>query len=129
MGDGSEMAMASLVQKAGGEGSAAWALPQEKGAGRAERAERRASKRKAVDELESPTPKVAKRARGRVSVNKNPSFQKSMADMAGSHATTRFTIDEGWEGTIGVRLNWTTRAIVQLAPYAERLAYRAAQGP
>ncbi|KAG6838467.1 hypothetical protein C0991_011453, partial [Blastosporella zonata] len=52
-----------------------------------------------------------------------------MADMAGSHPTTRFTIDEGWEGTIGVRLNWTTRAIVQLAPYAERLAYRAAQGP
>ncbi|KAG6847255.1 hypothetical protein C0991_002179, partial [Blastosporella zonata] len=87
MGDGGEMAMASSVQKAGGEGSAAWASPQEKGAGRAERAKRRASKRKAVDELESPTPKVAKRARGRVSVNKNPSFQKSMADMAGSHAT------------------------------------------
>ncbi|KAG6851482.1 hypothetical protein C0991_008679, partial [Blastosporella zonata] len=82
-----------------------------------------------VDDLESPTPKVAKRAGGRrPSVNQNPSFQKTMADMAGSHATTRFTVDEGWEGTIGVHLNWTTRAVVKLAPYAERLAYRAAQG-
>ncbi|KAG6835328.1 hypothetical protein C0991_004104, partial [Blastosporella zonata] len=41
-----------------------------------------------VDDLESPTPKVAKRAGGRrPSVNQNPSFQKTMADMAGSHAT------------------------------------------
>ncbi|KAG6859065.1 hypothetical protein C0991_001431, partial [Blastosporella zonata] len=47
MGDGGEMAMASSVQKAGDEVSAAWASPQEKGTGRAKRAERRASKRKA----------------------------------------------------------------------------------
>ncbi|KAG6838028.1 hypothetical protein C0991_002544, partial [Blastosporella zonata] len=37
--------------------------------------------------------------------------------------------DVEWAGTIGVCLNWTTRAVVKLAPYAERLAYRAAQGP
>ncbi|KAG6839247.1 hypothetical protein C0991_004407 [Blastosporella zonata] len=81
-----------------------------------------------VDDLESPSPKVTKRTPGRVSVNKNLSFWTSMDDMAGSHATTRFTVDEGWEGTIGVHLNWTTRAVVKLAPYAERLAYQAAQG-
>ncbi|KAG6838428.1 hypothetical protein C0991_011707, partial [Blastosporella zonata] len=130
IGDGGEMAMASSAQEAKAEARAAWALLQDKGTGRAERAKSRASKQKAVDDLESPTPKVAKRAGGRrPSVNQNPSFQKTMADMAGSHATTRFTVDEGWEGTIGVCLNWTTRAVVKLAPYAERLAYRAAQGP
>ncbi|KAG6838466.1 hypothetical protein C0991_011452, partial [Blastosporella zonata] len=48
VGDSSEAAIASSVRKVGGKGSAAWASPQEKGAGRAERAERRASKRKAV---------------------------------------------------------------------------------
>ncbi|KAG6851431.1 hypothetical protein C0991_009221, partial [Blastosporella zonata] len=80
--------MASSAQKAEAKARAAWASLQEKGTGRAERAERRASKRKAVDDLESPTPKVAKRAGGRrPSVNQNPSFQKTMADMAGSHAT------------------------------------------
>ncbi|KAG6863052.1 hypothetical protein C0991_008554 [Blastosporella zonata] len=41
----------------------------------------------------------------------------------------QFMVDEGWEGTIGVCLNWTTQAVVKLAPYAERLAYQAAQGP
>ncbi|KAG6862801.1 hypothetical protein C0991_010105, partial [Blastosporella zonata] len=40
-----------------------------------------------VDDLESPMPKVAKWAKGHVFVNQNPSFQKTMADMAGSHAT------------------------------------------
>ncbi|KAG6839322.1 hypothetical protein C0991_003690 [Blastosporella zonata] len=128
MGDDGEMEMASLAQKAKAKASAAWALFQDKGTRRAKRAKRRASKQKAVNDLESPMPKVAKRARGRVSVNQNLSFQKTMADMAGSHATTRFTVDEGWEGTIGVRLNWMTRAVVKLAPYAERLAYWAAQG-
>ncbi|KAG6859105.1 hypothetical protein C0991_001349, partial [Blastosporella zonata] len=85
MGDDGEM-----EKKAEAEASTAWALSQDKGTGRtgrAERAERRASKRKAVNDLESPTPKVAKRARGRISVNQNPSFQKTMADMVGSHAT------------------------------------------
>ncbi|KAG6838938.1 hypothetical protein C0991_007151 [Blastosporella zonata] len=52
-----------------------------------------------------------------------------MADMAGSHPTTRNLVDEGLERTIGVCLNWTTRAVIKLTPYAERLAYRAAQGP
>ncbi|KAG6838482.1 hypothetical protein C0991_011263, partial [Blastosporella zonata] len=128
MGDDGEMELASLVEKAKAKASAAWASVQDKGTGRAKRAKRRASKQKAVNDLESPTPKVAKWAKGHVSVNQNLSFQKTMADMAGSHATTRFTVDEGWEGTIGVRLNWTTRAVVKLAPYAERLAYWAAQG-
>ncbi|KAG6847103.1 hypothetical protein C0991_002341, partial [Blastosporella zonata] len=51
-----------------------------------------------------------------------------MADMAGSHATTRNLVNEGLEGTIRVRLKWTTWAVVKLTPYTERLAYRAAQG-
>ncbi|KAG6858904.1 hypothetical protein C0991_001745, partial [Blastosporella zonata] len=90
MGDDGEMEKASLAEKAKAEASAAWALSQDKGSGRtvrAERAERRASKRKAVNDLESPTPKVAKWAKGHISVNQNPSFQKTMANMAGSHAT------------------------------------------
>ncbi|KAG6851803.1 hypothetical protein C0991_005873, partial [Blastosporella zonata] len=128
MGDDGEMELASLVEKAKAKASAAWASVQDKGTGRAKRAKRRVSKQKAVNDLESPMPKVAKRAKGHVSVNQNPSFQKTMANMAGSHATTRFTVDEGWEGTIGVCLNWMTQAIVKLALYAERLAYQAAQG-
>ncbi|KAG6838291.1 hypothetical protein C0991_010234, partial [Blastosporella zonata] len=47
IGDGGEMAMASSAQKAKAEARAAWASFQEKGTGRAERAERRVSKRKA----------------------------------------------------------------------------------
>ncbi|KAG6839640.1 hypothetical protein C0991_000596, partial [Blastosporella zonata] len=82
-----------------------------------------------VTDLDSPSPPVAKRARGCGSVNKNPLFQKSMADLVGSHPTTRILVDEGLEGTIGVRLNWTTWAVVKLAPYPERLAYQATQGP
>ncbi|KAG6839197.1 hypothetical protein C0991_004972, partial [Blastosporella zonata] len=67
MGDNGETEMASLAQKAKAEASAAWALFQDKGTRRAKRAKRRASKQKAVNDLESPMPKVAKWARERVS--------------------------------------------------------------
>ncbi|KAG6847085.1 hypothetical protein C0991_002363 [Blastosporella zonata] len=48
IGDGGEMAMASSAQEAEAEARAAWALLQDKGTGRAERAKSRASKQKAV---------------------------------------------------------------------------------
>ncbi|KAG6838795.1 hypothetical protein C0991_008386, partial [Blastosporella zonata] len=51
MGDDGEMEMASLAEKAKAEASAAWALFQDKGTGRAGRAERRASKQKVVSVL------------------------------------------------------------------------------
>ncbi|KAG6839048.1 hypothetical protein C0991_006354 [Blastosporella zonata] len=44
MGDDGEMELASLVEKAEAKASAAWALIQDKGTGRAKRAKRRASK-------------------------------------------------------------------------------------
>ncbi|KAG6863968.1 hypothetical protein C0991_001504 [Blastosporella zonata] len=116
-GDEGTMEMVSLALKAKAKARAAWALFQVEGT---KRAERQASRQ---------LPKVTKRAGGHGTVNQNPSFQKSMANLAGLHPTTRFLVDEGLEGTIGVCLNWTTRAVVKLAPYAERLAYQATQGP
>ncbi|KAG6839395.1 hypothetical protein C0991_002983 [Blastosporella zonata] len=87
MEDKGGMDLASAAVKAEEDARAAWALFQAEGTERAKRAKRQASKRKAVDNLESPSPKVAKQAAGWGSVNKNPSFWKTLADMAGSHAT------------------------------------------
>ncbi|KAG6864126.1 hypothetical protein C0991_012261 [Blastosporella zonata] len=113
MEDKGGMDLASMAVKAEQDARAAWALFWEERTKRAKRAKRRAGKCKAfvlqVNNLEPPLPKVAKQA--------------------GGQGSMRFLVDEGLEGTIGVHLNWTTWAVVKLAPYAERLAYRAAQGP
>ncbi|KAG6852344.1 hypothetical protein C0991_000514, partial [Blastosporella zonata] len=81
MGNGGMMEMVSSALKAKAKARAAWALFQAEGTERAKRAKSWASKHKAVNDLESPSPKVIKQAGGRGAVNQNPSFQKTMPDM------------------------------------------------
>ncbi|KAG6862987.1 hypothetical protein C0991_008991 [Blastosporella zonata] len=54
---------------------------------------------------------------------------KAMVDISGAHATDKDSVDEGLEGNIAVRVWWSTRALVRLAPHDERLEFRAAEGP
>ncbi|KAG6850222.1 hypothetical protein C0991_010561 [Blastosporella zonata] len=52
-----------------------------------------------------------------------------MVDISAAHATDKDLVDEGLEGDIAVRMRWSTRAVVRLAPHSERLEFREAEGP
>ncbi|KAG6838884.1 hypothetical protein C0991_007691, partial [Blastosporella zonata] len=54
---------------------------------------------------------------------------KAMVDILAAHATDKDLVDEGMEGDIAVCIQWSTRAIVKLAPHSKRLEFREAKGP
>ncbi|KAG6839086.1 hypothetical protein C0991_006125 [Blastosporella zonata] len=69
--------------------------------------------------------KVSKTGSGQPST-KQP---KTMVDILAAHVTDKDLVDEGLEGDIAVRMRWSTRAVVRLAPHSERLEFREAEGP
>ncbi|KAG6839025.1 hypothetical protein C0991_006503, partial [Blastosporella zonata] len=54
---------------------------------------------------------------------------KAMVDISAAHATDKDSVDEGLEGDIAVRVRWSTRALVRLAPHGERIEFWEAEGP
>ncbi|KAG6839013.1 hypothetical protein C0991_006591, partial [Blastosporella zonata] len=54
---------------------------------------------------------------------------KTMVDILAAHATDKDSVDEGLEGDIAVRMQWSTRALVRLAPHGERVEFWEAEGP
>ncbi|KAG6839180.1 hypothetical protein C0991_005172 [Blastosporella zonata] len=54
---------------------------------------------------------------------------KAMVDISAAHATDKDSVDEGLEGDITVRVQWSTRALVRLAPHGERVEFQEAEGP
>ncbi|KAG6863786.1 hypothetical protein C0991_003225 [Blastosporella zonata] len=54
---------------------------------------------------------------------------KAMVDILGAHATDKDLVDEGLEGDIAVQVQWSTRALVRLAPHGERVEFWEAEGP
>ncbi|KAG6858419.1 hypothetical protein C0991_002825, partial [Blastosporella zonata] len=54
---------------------------------------------------------------------------KAPVDISGAHATDKDSVDEGLEGDIAVRVRWSTRALVRLAPHGERVEFWEAKGP
>ncbi|KAG6838787.1 hypothetical protein C0991_008461, partial [Blastosporella zonata] len=69
--------------------------------------------------------KVSKTGSGQPSTKQ----AKVPVDISGAHATDKDSVDEGLEGSIAVRVRWSTRAIVKLAPHSERLEFLEAEGP
>ncbi|KAG6838790.1 hypothetical protein C0991_005872, partial [Blastosporella zonata] len=69
--------------------------------------------------------KISKTGSGQPSA-KQP---KAMIDILAAHATDKDSVDEGLEGDIAVRVQWSTRALVRLAPHGERVEFREAEGP
>ncbi|KAG6863447.1 hypothetical protein C0991_005737 [Blastosporella zonata] len=54
---------------------------------------------------------------------------KAPIDILVAHATDKDSVDKGLEGDIVVRVRWSTRAIVRLAPHSERLEFQEVEGP
>ncbi|KAG6851794.1 hypothetical protein C0991_005907 [Blastosporella zonata] len=54
---------------------------------------------------------------------------KALVDILGAHATDKDLVDKGLEGDIAVRVQWSMRALVRLAPHGKRVEFRAAEGP
>ncbi|KAG6863338.1 hypothetical protein C0991_006621 [Blastosporella zonata] len=69
--------------------------------------------------------KISKTRSGQPSVTQ----PKAMIDISAAHATDKDSVDEGLEGDIAVRVQWSTRALVRLAPHGERVEFREAEGP
>ncbi|KAG6863221.1 hypothetical protein C0991_007346 [Blastosporella zonata] len=69
--------------------------------------------------------KVSKTGSGQPSTKQ----AKAPVDISGAHATDKDSVDEGLGGDIAVRVRWSTRAIVKLAPHSERLEFLEAEGP
>ncbi|KAG6838873.1 hypothetical protein C0991_007772 [Blastosporella zonata] len=69
--------------------------------------------------------KVSKTGSGQPSAK----LAKVPVDILGAHATDKDSVDEGLEGDIAVRVRWSTRALVRLAPHGERLEFRETEGP
>ncbi|KAG6850885.1 hypothetical protein C0991_009965 [Blastosporella zonata] len=69
--------------------------------------------------------KVSKTGSGQPSTKQ----AKVPIDILGAHATDKDSVDKGLEGSIAVRVRWSTRAIVKLAPHSERLECLEAEGP
>ncbi|KAG6852035.1 hypothetical protein C0991_003731 [Blastosporella zonata] len=69
--------------------------------------------------------KVSKTGSGQPSTKQ----AKALVDISAAHATDKDLVDEGLEGDIAVRMQWSTRALVQLAPHGERVEFREAEGP
>ncbi|KAG6849767.1 hypothetical protein C0991_011079, partial [Blastosporella zonata] len=69
--------------------------------------------------------KVSKTGSGQPSTKQ----AKVPVDISGAHVTDKDLVDEGLEGDIAVRVRWSTRALVRLAPHGERVEFREAEGP
>ncbi|KAG6839095.1 hypothetical protein C0991_005853 [Blastosporella zonata] len=69
--------------------------------------------------------KVSKTGSGQPSTKQT----KAMVDISAAHATDKDSVDEGLEGDIAVRMRWSTRAVVRLAPHNERLEFWETEGP
>ncbi|KAG6838575.1 hypothetical protein C0991_010476 [Blastosporella zonata] len=69
--------------------------------------------------------KISKTGSGQPSTKQT----KAPVDISGAHATDKDSVDEGLEGDIAVRVQWSTRALVRLAPHEERVEFREAEGP
>ncbi|KAG6838859.1 hypothetical protein C0991_007901, partial [Blastosporella zonata] len=69
--------------------------------------------------------KVSKTGSGQPSTKQ----AKVPVDILGAHTTDKDSVDEGLEGDIAVRVQWSTRALVQLAPHGERIEFWEAEGP
>ncbi|KAG6838495.1 hypothetical protein C0991_011160, partial [Blastosporella zonata] len=54
---------------------------------------------------------------------------KVPVDILGAHATDKVLVDKGLEGDIAVRVQWSTRALVRLAPHDKRVEFWEAEGP
>ncbi|KAG6851658.1 hypothetical protein C0991_007286 [Blastosporella zonata] len=54
---------------------------------------------------------------------------KAPVDIWEAHPTDKDSVDEGLEGDIAVRVRWSTRAIMRLAPHSERVEFREVKGP
>ncbi|KAG6838186.1 hypothetical protein C0991_011518, partial [Blastosporella zonata] len=54
---------------------------------------------------------------------------KAMVDISAAHATDKDLTDEGLEGDIAVWVQWSTRALVRLAPHGERIEFWETEGP
>ncbi|KAG6863517.1 hypothetical protein C0991_005336 [Blastosporella zonata] len=54
---------------------------------------------------------------------------KAMVDISAAHATDKDLVDEGLEGDIAVRMQWSTRAVVRLAPHNKRVEFWEIEGP
>ncbi|KAG6852009.1 hypothetical protein C0991_004173, partial [Blastosporella zonata] len=54
---------------------------------------------------------------------------KAPVDISGAHITDKDSVDEGLEEDIAVWVQWSTRALVRLAPHNERVEFREAEGP
>ncbi|KAG6863297.1 hypothetical protein C0991_006920, partial [Blastosporella zonata] len=50
-------------------------------------------------------------------------------DISGAHVTDMDLVDEGLEGDIAVQVQWSTRALVRLAPHGERVEFWEAEVP
>ncbi|KAG6851744.1 hypothetical protein C0991_006568, partial [Blastosporella zonata] len=61
--------------------------------------------------------KVSKTGSGQPSTKQ----AKPLLDILDAHPTEKDSIDKGLEGEIAVRVKWTTRALVRLAPHSERV--------
>ncbi|KAG6839276.1 hypothetical protein C0991_004187 [Blastosporella zonata] len=68
--------------------------------------------------------KVSKTGSGQPSTKQ----AKAMVDILGAHATDKDLVDKGLEGDIAVRVQWSTRALVRLAPHGERVEFQEAKG-
>ncbi|KAG6838526.1 hypothetical protein C0991_010921, partial [Blastosporella zonata] len=64
--------------------------------------------------------KVSKTGSGQPSAKR----AKAMVDIL-----DKDSVDEGLEGDIAVRMQWSTRALVRLAPHGKRVEFREAEGP
>ncbi|KAG6851910.1 hypothetical protein C0991_005056, partial [Blastosporella zonata] len=73
----------------------------------------------------SPARKVSKPGSGQPSTKQ----AKVPVDISGAHATDKDSVDEGLEGDIAVRVRWSTRALVRLAPHDERIEFWETEGP
>ncbi|KAG6838322.1 hypothetical protein C0991_012604, partial [Blastosporella zonata] len=54
---------------------------------------------------------------------------KALVDISDAHPTEKDLVNKGLEGDVAVRVRWSTRAIVRLAPHSERVEFREAEGP
>ncbi|KAG6839399.1 hypothetical protein C0991_002938 [Blastosporella zonata] len=53
---------------------------------------------------------------------------KVPVDISGAHVTDKDLVDEGLEGDIAVWVQWSTRALVRLAPHGKRVEFWEAEG-
>ncbi|KAG6863977.1 hypothetical protein C0991_001430 [Blastosporella zonata] len=69
--------------------------------------------------------KVSKTRSGQPSTKQT----KAMVDILAAHVTDKDLVDEGLEGDIAVRVQWSMRAVVRLAPHGKRVEFQEVEGP